>query len=101
MAAGPDRGAVTPITISVSVTPGARDWLFAREGRTATARARIATRTSTDFSAQKIKMVGQGAALHRRNLLGGTRHRDGRARALEKATRVWESLGRMPALGLL
>src|SRR5215468_1054711 len=59
MAAGPDRGAVTPMTISVSVTPGVR-------GCAPTVGARIATRTSASISAEGFGVVGRGAELHRR-----------------------------------
>src|SRR5215467_11512067 len=58
MAAGPDRGAVTPMTISVSVTPGVRGCAPTVGGRTAIARASI--------SAEGFGVVGRGAELHRR-----------------------------------
>src|SRR5215467_46449 len=66
MAAGPDRGAVTPMTISVSVTPGVRGCAPTVGGRAAIARARIATRTSAGISAEGFGVVGRGAELHRR-----------------------------------
>ena len=40
MAAGPDMGAVSPITISVSVTPGALGWAGGRPGRQRNGRER-------------------------------------------------------------
>src|SRR5215470_6358855 len=64
MAAGPDRGAVTPMTISVSVTPGVRGCAPTVGGRTVIARARIATRTSAGILAEGFGVVGRGAELH-------------------------------------
>src|SRR5262245_36288247 len=66
MAAGPDKGAVTPMTISVSVTPGVRGCAPAVGGRTTIAKARIATRRSAGISADGFGAVGRDAELHRR-----------------------------------